>query len=296
MRVRAFARFCGNDEARRVARISAASSGDRSSKFTGAFAPKALQDDADPGCLFFIPDSTIVGMPLRGFPDIKGPILSNLLQRLAGLTLGVIAPIAWAAPPSQFPVFQEYTEPIVVVATARPGKYLPAFDECVEGCLDPPPFWFEVKVASVVFAKREEKLPGHLYAATTSHFGMSTIGEFGSKPLLILLFSNGKDFVMPRYALSELVRDKKGNLHLPVLWPEATWWLPCSVSDLRQDFPDEILKELIPDQAPDDAGDASLADCKTFTVDYGKPYLIPVARLSAHLNSLAPTRSQMRCQ
>jgi hypothetical protein len=69
-----------------------------------------------------------------------------------------------------------------VVATVRPGKYLPEFDECKREvpCLDPPPFWFEVKVASVVFGTHEKNVPSHLYAVTTSHFGMSTIKQFGS--------------------------------------------------------------------------------------------------------------------
>ena len=225
--------------------------------------------------------------------------MSRLLPQLAAIALTLNGPIAFAAPPKQFPAFpRESAMPALVVATVRPGKYLPQFPECSGSnlntiCMDPPPFWFKAKVESVVFGA---SLPTRLNVATTSHYGMSEL-ELFEQPLLISLLTDGKEFVMPRYAMTGLTQDKQGNLYVLVLRQQPIWWLPCSVSTLRQ----EISPDAFPDDLniPRDEAELYIKDSPELfrvTATGATPiYAISISRLGAHMDSLAPTASQMTC-
>ena len=226
-------------------------------------------------------------------------LMAKPLPQLAASALGFYASVAFAAPPKQFPIFdRESAKPILVVATVRPGKYLPEFAECSNPdtiCMDPPPFWFSARVKSVVHGT---KTPSRLDVATTSHYGMSELELLGSQPLLLSLLTNGSEFVMPRYAMAALTEDKQGNLHVLVIRPQPIWWLPCSVTELRQeispdDFPGDI--EIPMDEA--EIYTKESPELFRVTATGATPiYAIPVSRIGAHLDSLAPTGSQMACE
>lgn len=225
--------------------------------------------------------------------------MTKLLPRLAAITLGFSVPIACAAPPKHFPAFtRESAKPVLVVATVRPGKYLPEFSECSNPntiCMDPPPFWFKARVMSVVHGTSTQR---RLNVATTSHYGMSELELLGSQPLLISLLTDGNEFVMPRYAMAGLTEDKQGNLYMLVLRSQPIWWLPCSVAGLRQeisldDFPGDI-------EIPKDEAEIYVKDSPELfrvTATGATPiYAIPVSSIGAHLDSFAPTGSQMACE
>jgi hypothetical protein len=226
--------------------------------------------------------------------------MTRLLPQIAAIAFGLSGSIAFAAPPEKFPAFsRESAKPALVVATVRPGKYLPQFPECSGSdlntiCMDPPPFWFKAKVRSVVHGA---SIPTRLNVATTSHYGMSEL-ELFDKPLLISLLTDGNEFVMPRYAMAGLTKDKKGSLYVLVLRQQPIWWLPCSVSDLRQ----EISPEAFPSDLEIPISEAELyikdnPELFRVTATGATPiYAIPLSRLAAHLDSLAPTASQMACE
>lgn len=223
----------------------------------------------------------------------------NRLLSLVAVIVSVFPSLASAAPPTKFPTLgRESAEPMVVVATVRPGKYLPQFAECADPntvCMDPPPFWFKANVVDVVYGKG---VPRRLSVATTNHFGMPVMEMFGRKPILISLLTDGREFLMPRYAMGELTRDKSGSFHLVVLRSEPIWWLPCSVSELREeidssDFPGNL-------ELPKENAKVYMRDSPALfraTANGAMPlYAIPVARIRAHLASLKPTSSQMVCE
>jgi len=134
--------------------------------------------------------------------------------------------------------------------------------------------------------------------ATTSHYGMSELELFGSKPVLISLLTDGNEFVMPRYAMAGLTEDKQGNLYVLVLRQQPIWWLPCSVSTLRQEIsPDAFPGDI---EIPRNEAAFYIKDSPELfrvTATGATPlYAIPLSSLGAHLDSLAPTASQMACE
>jgi hypothetical protein len=227
--------------------------------------------------------------------------MTRLLPPLVAIALGLSGSIAFAAPPKQFPTFnRDSAKPALVVATVRPGKYLPQSSECSGSdlntiCLDPPPFWFKARIKSVIHGA---STPPRLNVATTSHYGMSELELLASQPLLISLLTDGNEFVMPRYAMTGLTEDKQGNLYVFVLRQQPIWWLPCSVSNLRQEISPGAFSSDI--EIPRDQADIYIKDSPELfrvTATGATPiYAIPLSRIGAHLDSLAPSASQMACE
>lgn len=223
--------------------------------------------------------------------------MTQCIPRLAAILLGLAGSRAIAAPPAHYPEFsRESAAPMVVVATVKPGKELPQFDDCGKPtvvCIDPPPFWFKASIQSVVYGKR---LPRSLNVATTNHFGMAEYELFKSASFLLLVLSDGKEFVMPRYAMEGVFKDKRRHFHMPVYQPAPIFWLPCSVTSLRErisqdDFDEDLA---IPQDSYQVRNNPELFQ---ITAKGAVPlYGVSLARLAVHLDSLAPTAAQMWCE
>lgn len=222
----------------------------------------------------------------------------NILQKFMVIGLVVCGLASCASPPKKYPDFLPETASLMVVlGTVEPGGYFPDFPECKDPgviCMDPPPFWFTVHVKSEVYGKN---IPTRIVAATTSHMGMDQFESINSESLLILLLRSGRDFVMPRYAFADLVKNNQGEWYLVVRMKDPIWWLPCSISQLREeivpsDFPAELLIPL---------EDASLhvdenPELFRVTALGAMPlYAVSVERLGAHLRSLQPDIAEMNC-
>ena len=213
--------------------------------------------------------------------------------------LSLVAATADASVPDSFPdIRTESGQPLLVVASIRPGGYLPQFPECEKPgtlCMDPPPFWFKAKIDDSVYGS---DIPPHLNVATTSHYGMSSWADFSVPRFLISLLTDGRDFVMPRYAMAELTEDKAGNLHLLVLQKQAIWWLPCSAWALRteisaKDFPATLE---VPKQESYYYADDIPELFRRTRSGIVPRYSIPIAALATHLRTLAPESLKTGCQ
>ncbi|MFL6659745.1 MAG: hypothetical protein ACJ8GW_16815 [Massilia sp.] len=149
-----------------------------------------------------------------------------LMGACAGATSGV---------PDSFPhIDKARASHLLVVAQVSLGGKFPQWPECATGeviCIDPPPFWITLAVETTVSG---QPAPTTLNAATTSHNGMDQFGSAG--PYLIALVTDGVDYVMPRYQKEALVRNKAGNLYLPLLSEEKPYVLPCGVMVLREEI------------------------------------------------------------
>lgn len=165
------------------------------------------------------------------------------------LSFVALSGCASTVPPKAFPELDASSVvDVVAVVTSRHGGSLPQFAEC-DGpdviCMDPPPFWFHVRVRDVVFGPWS---PGQRAAvASTSHYGMAgTISE--DEPRLVRLRSDGHAVTMPRYAQANLERRKDGEWLL-VLWHSGPiWWLPCEITELAEPIrQSEMRNDLIAD-------------------------------------------------
>lgn len=137
----------------------------------------------------------------------------------------------------QYTVFPEIDETtaksVVAVGYFRRGSYLPEDAMCsfvYEGdeiivCGDPPPMALHFRVSSTLAGP---EAPHQLVTFTTSHWGKDII-NFGSKhPYLLHLLTNGDEFVTPRYEMTALAIDTRGNWAIPMESRTNTpTWLPC---------------------------------------------------------------------
>ena len=180
---------------------------------------------------------------------------------------------------------------MIVVADLSAGEYLQKSAICSQPgtvCLDPPPFWFTARIISTVYG---EPPPSRIRVTTNSHFGTKEY-EHLEVPQLVLLRTNGQDFVMPRYAREPLIRDKKGTFYLRTFEAKTIDWLPCETAALREeifpaDFDDaslEIKKEDFSNYHV-----ASNPSMYRITPDVAWPrYAISVDRLRAYLKDSGP--------
>jgi len=223
-----------------------------------------------------------------------------LKARFVLVVLGLIASSTLVAkPPTSFPDFDiDSASPILVVAKIRPGKYLPQFSSCSQPdviCIDPEPFWFKAKVKSTVFGAPQPKL---LHIATTSHYGMSEL-ELRKKEQLVFIRTDGKHFVMPRYAKLNVTKNRHGDYFIIILAEGPTWWLPCSVQTLREEInPSDFPSDLTISQSW--ISDYTLKHHRElfhFTEDRATPrFGISLKKLNAHLNSIPPSTLKMSCK
>jgi hypothetical protein len=101
-------------------------------------------------------------------------------------------------------------------------------------CMDPPPMALRFRVSESLFGPT---IPGRIITFTTSHFGKSGIDYGSDHPYLLLLITNGVEFITPRYHLKRLAFDSRDQLAAPIESPtDAIWWLPCSVSQPASDI------------------------------------------------------------
>lgn len=192
-------------------------------------------------------------------------------------------------PPVQFTELDvSSSTDIVVVVTARHGGILPPFAECNRAdviCMDPPPFWFRVRVLDAVYGPWF--LGQRAVVASTSHYGMAgTISE--GEPRLVRLRSDGQAVVMPRYAQASLARSRLGEWLL-VLWSaKPIWWLPCEVIDLAQPIrPGDLVDDLIadPELFPPKKLEAESDYLEVTSAGVVPKFAIPVSTLSNTLQA-----------
>ena len=193
-------------------------------------------------------------------------------------------------------------KPLLVVADLAPGEYFarpPKSAKCSEPnivCvdMDPPPFSLNATVRSSVYGgDAKDKIE----IITTSHYGM---GEFekGLNTFLVKIKTDGQHFMMPRYAKKKLIRNKKDDFYLLIYSSDPTWWLPCSVSDLKEEISSDEFASSI--EIPD--GEFGAYQIEKFPEYFRRTatgaiprYAIAMSKLSAHLHQLNPTNSQMSC-
>lgn len=139
------------------------------------------------------------------------------------------------------PTFDEsLAKPLLVVADISPGAYFAVSAKCKQPdvvCIDPPPFSLK---ATVTFSVYGGNVQHKLELITGSHYG---IGEYeeGLSTVLVMIKTDGKSFIMPRYAKKRLIRSKKNDLYILIFSSDPISWLPCSVSDLKEEiFSDEF--------------------------------------------------------
>lgn len=135
------------------------------------------------------------------------------------------------------------TKPVLVVGSLARGDYLPQDEECARPgviCMDPPPFWFRLRVRDVVHGAIGAR---SLRVVTTSHYGMMDFDARAKRgreeaQYLVLLRTDGTHFAMPRYAMRDLRELPRRGLYFPIA-DHPLHWLPCSVDTLREPIPPE---------------------------------------------------------
>ena len=142
-----------------------------------------------------------------------------------------------AAKYSEFPHFDDgESEYAVAVGHFVSGIYLPENPFCgsspSEGieviCMDPPPMALRFEVSDSLFGP---PIPKRIVTFSTSHFGKDGL-DFGiDHPYLVLLKTNGEEYVTPRYRMEPLAWDVRDQLAIPLDSPsDSIYWLPCEVS------------------------------------------------------------------
>lgn len=208
----------------------------------------------------------------------------------------VVQPAAFLAPllavaQALAPPFPAYpgldpssTRHVLVVAEVIEQQYLPDFPECAQKnviCMDPPPTWFRARVLQRVHADAPSV---EFFAATTDHFGITLLPPEGEapSPRLMLLATDGRGMLMPRYANEIVARDSRGGFHLVMHDDDTAPWLPCGLWDLVEPIDDAGLARSAALDRSDYADDMTW-DPEFFTVDpsFAHPrFSIPVARLA----------------
>lgn len=202
-----------------------------------------------------------------------------------------------------WPTFDDkLAKPLLVVADIAPGEYFarpPKSAKCSEPnivCvdMDPPPFSLNATVRSSVYGG---DVKDKIEIITTSHYGMGEY-EKGLNSVLVKIKADGQHFMMPKYAKKKLIRNKKDDLYLLILNSIPIWWLPCSVSDLKEEISSDEFASSI--EIPEVEFGANRVD--TFPEYFRRTatgaiprYAIAISKLSVHLNQLNPTDSQMSC-
>jgi hypothetical protein len=102
-------------------------------------------------------------------------------------------------------------------------------------CLDPSPLAVRVLVDEVVYGQlpREE-----FFAVTTSHSGDEVLKYLIGKPLLIVVETDGENYLVSRYQYDRLRRLTNGDWALPIASDDELYPLPCAAQQFvkRQHF------------------------------------------------------------
>lgn len=201
------------------------------------------------------------------------------------------------------PAFDEkIAKSLLLVADLAPGEYFarpPKPAKCNQPnvvCLemDPPPFSLIATVRSSVYGPAvQDKIELIVY----SHYGMGEY-EKGLNSVLIMIKADGQNFLMPRYAKKTLVRNKKNDLYLLIQNSDPIWWLPCSVSDLKEEISSAEFEPSIEISENDikASGAEKFPEYFRRTASGVVPrYAIAISKLSAHLKQLDPVNATMSC-
>lgn len=201
------------------------------------------------------------------------------------------------------PAFDEkLAKPLLLVADLAPGEYFarpPKSAKCSEPnvvCIDmdPPPFSLLATVRSSVYGG---DVQDKIELIVRSHFGMGEY-EKGLNSVLVLIKTDGQNFIMPRYAKKKLIRNKKDDLYMSIFSSDPIWWLPCSVSELKEEIVnDEFESSLeIPEVEFGAYRVEKFPEYFRRTATGAIPrYAIAISKLGEHLNHLNPMNSEMSC-
>jgi len=158
--------------------------------------------------------------------------------------------------------------------------------------MDPPPFWTEATILETVFGTA---LPPTLYLATTSHNG---VRDYLNRAYLLAIRTDGKQFIMPKYAHLELVRNKRGDFYLPLRSLHPAWWLPCDVGTLREEIDNRDFDHLQENAGVDVGGYSVTKFPELFRVT-GKRAVprfgVAISRLREHLVMNAVQAEELAC-
>ncbi len=225
-------------------------------------------------------------------------------------TSWIIGSFAWLAavacsaqePPAEFPELdRSITRPVLVVGSqSEKTTYLPEVAVCRRPnfvCTNPPPFYFKITVDSVIYG---QPVPKEFYVATYSpHMGKGEFYNSYPGPKLILLHTDGRQFVMPFQGTRELTADRHGQLHVVQHHrPYPAHILPCGIATMREeiryeDFP-TVQEYLFADMEPEYA--QQRRDYLRYSAVGARPrYAISLARVRAYLSMTKPGIDEMQC-
>ena len=201
------------------------------------------------------------------------------------------------------PTFDEkLAKPLLVVADLAPGAYFakpPKSAKCSQPnvvCIDmdPPPFSLVATVSSLIYGSSAQQ---KIELITGSHYGMGEYRE-GQSTVLVMIKTDGQNFIMPRYAKKKLIRNKKNDLYILIFNSDPISWLPCSVSELKEEIFSDKFESLL--EIPEgEFGGYRIEKFPEYfhrTATAAIPrYAIAISKLGAHLNRLKPTNTQMSC-
>lgn len=168
------------------------------------------------------------------------------------LTLSVIIFSTFSiASSDKWPEFNlEFANVAIVAGTVVKAKYLPDEEDprCKSGeliCMDPPPIKLDIEIEQLVSGDISKKT---ISVFTTSHYGIDHFDVDGNA-YLFLLFTDGADFILPRYHFKLLSYSSNDAMSLPMLHKtDLPYWLPCEVNSLSKeiDFDPSIGDILMP--------------------------------------------------
>lgn len=222
---------------------------------------------------------------------------------LISIVLLILPAVSQSQTGRVLPTFDEkLAKPLLVVADIAPGAYFakPAKSAkcsqpdvvCID--MDPPSFSLLATVISSVYGSNVQH---KMELITGSHFGMGEY-EKGLSTVLVLINTDGQNFIMPRYAKKKLIRNKKDDLYILIFSSDPISWLPCSVSDLKEKIIDDEFESSL--EIPEDEfGSYRVEKFPEYfrrTATGAIPrYAIAISKLGAHLNDLNPMKEQMSC-
>lgn len=201
------------------------------------------------------------------------------------------------APPSKYPLFDiSLSNPIILTTFASNGEYFPQFEACEKPqafCMDPPPFWFNADRIHALYGNA----PARLKISTTSHYGLEQAfnDDKGLRRIMLVLEHQG-EYVMPRYAAEVVYSDRAGREYMLLTRRNPTWWLPCSVYDLKEPIAQKNFgrsswtAKIVNAYYKDDLSLFEISGKYAFP-----KFGIPLDRLSAHLREIRPSVSQITC-
>lgn len=131
------------------------------------------------------------------------------------------------------------------------------------------------------------------------HLGMKEYAQ--PNRFLVILKTDGNHVVIPRYAIYELLGGKKGELYLLVTSDHPIRYLPCAVTDLKQEISSDDTDQLpiteLKDVNPDSFLAKNIAKYYRVTADHISPkFAISMSALRAHFEKLMSFEAAMFCK